>query len=74
MKELSVSRLSGAGESVLPRVQEHPDCRAGGPVRMRANTPQQGGLNKVHDYVLQRIRQRISAYFVQPPYPTDHGA
>jgi hypothetical protein len=25
MKELSVSRLSGAGESVLHRVQEHPD-------------------------------------------------
>ncbi|CAE6775928.1 hypothetical protein R69927_04122 [Paraburkholderia domus] len=25
MKELSVSRLSGASESVLPRVQEHPD-------------------------------------------------
>ncbi|WP_341315274.1 hypothetical protein WN982_08485 [Paraburkholderia sp. IMGN_8] len=25
MKELSVTRLSGAGESVLPRVHEHPD-------------------------------------------------
>ncbi len=41
MKELSVSRLSGAGESVLPRVQEHPICRVVGPARMRANTAPQ---------------------------------